>query len=239
MSLPPLLSTSLEYRDDDLLLRGALFREDVSGESFPGVLVVHAARGLDAEVRRRAEAVARLGYVALAVDLYGDGFVAEDMEEARRWMNPLRENPAKLRKRISAGLEALRAQPGVDHKRIAAIGYCLGGTTVLELARSGATIAGVVSFHGGLEMKQPAEPGAVKAKLLVLTGAEDPVIPPAQVAAFQDEMRRAETDWQLTIYSGARHAFTDPRSANYQKASDVRSWAAMRLFFEEIFRVEE
>lgn len=226
----------LEYRDGELLLRGALAREGNPVSARPGILVVHAARGLDPESRRRAEMISRLGYVALAVDLYGDGFLAESMEEARQWMDPLRNDPNKLRARIRAGLEALAARPEVDRNRIAAIGYCLGGTTVLELARSGADVAGVVSFHGGLKTGKPAEPGEVKAKILVLTGAEDPVIPPAEVAAFEDEMRRAGTDWQVTTYGGARHGFTHPHGANYQEAADRRSWEAMRLFFSEIFK---
>jgi len=225
----------LTYRDGDLPLRGTLAREEGEAVFRPGVLIVHAARGLDPETKRRAEMIARLGYVALAVDLYGNGFLAESMEEARKWMDPLRDNPGKLRARIQAGLEALVAQAGVDRNRIAAIGYCLGGTTVLELARSGADIGGVVSFHGGLKTKAPAESGLVRAKILVLTGAEDPVIPPAEVAAFEDEMRRAGTDWQVTLYGGAKHGFTQPKGANYQEAADRRSWEAMRTFFQEIF----
>ena len=147
-----------------------------------------------------------------------------------------------MRRRATAGLEVLRKQDLVDAKRIAAIGYCFGGTTVLELARSGADIAGVVSFHGGLDTPKPAASGAVKAKVLVLTGAADKSVPPEQVKAFEDEMTAAGADWYLTSYGGAVHGFTNPangsdtsKGAAYDARADRRSWQAMKDFFAEIF----
>ncbi len=124
---------------------------------------------------------------------------------------------------------------GVSPGQIAAIGYCLGGTTVLELARSGADIAGVVSFHGGLKTTHPAEASVIRAKILVLTGGEDPVVPPTEVANFEDEMRRAGADWQVITYGGAPHGFTNPKGQNYRKSADRRSWEAMLVFFRELF----
>ena len=148
-----------------------------------------------------------------------------------------------MRTRAAAGLEVLRKQPLVDVQRLAAIGYCFGGTTVLELARSGADLAGVVSFHGDLTTPNPEDAKNIKGKILVLHGADDPFVPPAQVAAFEDEMRHANVDWELVKYGDAVHSFTNPgagndksRGAPYNAKADQRSWEAMRTFFNEIFQ---
>ena len=148
-----------------------------------------------------------------------------------------------LRARVNAALRTLRKEPHVDPERVAAIGYCFGGTTVLELARSGAEIAGVVSFHGGLDTPNPADAKSIRCKLLVLHGADDPNVPPSQVAAFESEMTTAGVDWQLIKYSGAVHAFTNPeaghdnsKGAAYNERAAKRSWEAMKVFFAEIFR---
>jgi dienelactone hydrolase len=168
------------------------------------------------------------------------------MQEAQQASAPFRDDRPLMRARARAGLEVLRKHELVDPKRIAAIGYCFGGMTVLELARSGADVAGVVSFHGGLSTPNPAEAKNIKAKVLVLHGGDDPNVPPEQVLAFQDEMRKAKVDWQMVIYGGAVHSFTNPASGNdpsrgaaYNEKADQRSWEAMRVFFAEIFRERE
>lgn len=231
------------YHDEDLTLRGLVaVDESVSGKR-PGIVVFHEAWGLGDHATERIKMLAHIGYVAVAADMYGDRRQATDMDTAMGLMGDLRGNPAKLRKRAKAAVDALRAHPNVDPNRVAAIGFCFGGTTVLEVARGGVDLKGVVSFHGGLETAAPAEPGAVKAKVLVCTGADDPMIPPDQVVAFQEEMRQAAADWQIVIYSGTVHGFTNPHAGKvvalpglaYNKLSDQRSWTAMRAFFDEIF----
>jgi dienelactone hydrolase len=234
----------IDYRDGDVTLSGFLAYEEFEGKR-PGILVVHEAWGLGDHVIERAKMLAALGYVAFAVDMYGDRRQAADLPSAMVLIGDLRSSPAKLRGRIGAALDTLLAMPNVDASRIAAIGFCFGGTTVLELARGGADVRGVVSFHGGLETGAPAEAGAVKAKVLVCTGADDPMIPPSQVVAFEEEMRNADADWQVISYGGTVHSFTNPEAGKavslpgvaYNEKTDRRSWAAMRAFFDEIFTV--
>jgi dienelactone hydrolase len=233
----------IEYKDGDTTLKGYLAYDAASKAKRPGVIVVHEWWGLNEYARRRAEMLAGLGYIAFAVDMYGDGFNTTSPEEAGKHASVMRQDRAAGVKRVRAGLDVLKSQPVCDTSRIAAIGYCFGGTVVLELARNGADIAGVVSFHGGLDTPSPAEPGKIKCKVLVCTGADDPHIPPAQVAAFEDEMRKAGADWQLNVYGGAVHSFTNPGAGNdpskgmaYNERADKRSWDAMKLFFAEIFR---
>jgi dienelactone hydrolase len=184
-----------------------------------------------------------MGYVALAADVYGKGVRPKDRGEAAQLAGKYRnDDRAALRSRMQAALATLRKQAGVDPAKIAAIGYCFGGSAVLELARAGADVRGVVSFHGGLAPGKAAPPDAVRTKVLVLHGADDPAVPPAEVAAFEDEMRKGNVDWQLVKYSGAVHAFTNPASGNdnskgaaYNAAADRRSFQAMKDFFAEIF----
>ncbi len=235
----------IEYRDGALNLRGVLAYDDAAPGKRPGIVVVHEAWGLGDHAIERAKMLARLGYVALAADMYGDRRQATDLPAAMELIGDLRTDPAKLRARAGAAVAALKAQPYVDSSRLAAIGFCFGGTTVLELARGGADLKGVVSFHGGLQTAAPAQRGAVKPKVLVCTGADDPMIPPAQVVEFEDEMRKAAADWQVISYGGTVHSFTNPDAGKvvaldgvaYNKQTDQRSWAAMRAFFDEIFGV--
>ena len=208
----------------------------------PGVLVVHEWTGLGPYVQKRVQQLARMGYVALGADIYGKGVRPGNPKDAAAIAGKYKGDRQLMRDRVLAGLAELRRQPRVDAGRIAAIGYCFGGTTVLELARSGADVRGVVSFHGGLDTPLPAKAGQMKAKVLALHGADDPFVPPAQVAAFQDEMRAAGADWQMVYYSGAVHSFTNPEAGNdpkkgaaYNERADRRSWEAMKLFFAEIF----
>jgi dienelactone hydrolase len=232
-----------DYRDAQETLRGLVAYDDSLTTKRPGIVVVHEAWGLGLHAIARARMLADLGYVALAADMYGDRRQATDLETAMGLIGDMRRDPAKLRARAVAAVAALAAHPAVDASRLAAIGFCFGGSTVLELARAGVDLKGVVSFHGGLETAAPAEPGAIKAKILVLTGADDPMIPPSQVVAFEEEMRRAEADWQVVAYGGTVHSFTNPEAGKavalpgvaYHALADRRSWAAMRMFFDEIF----
>jgi dienelactone hydrolase len=233
---------TLEYKDGDLSLRGYLAYDETMSERRPGVLVMPGGFGLGANAKSRCEMLARMGYVAFAGDPYGGGREFDDIKEVFNLVTALRADTEGFRRRGRVALEQLIALPQVDSNRVAAIGYCLGGTFVLELARDGAPLTGVVTFHGGLETKSPAAPGAVRPKLLILTGANDPTVPAAHVNAFAAEMSQAGADWQIVTYSGTRHGFTYPDAASraidwieYNKLSDQRSWSAMQSFFEEIF----
>jgi dienelactone hydrolase len=233
----------IDYQDGALTLRGVLAYDETASGPRPGVVVVHEAWGLGDHAITRAKMLAELGYVALAADMYGDRRQASDLASAMALIGDLRTDPAKLRARGGAAVAALKAQPEVDPARLAAIGFCFGGATVLELARGGFDLKGVVSFHGALETRAPAETGAVRAKVLVLTGADDPMIPASQVVAFEDEMRAAHADWQVVAYGGTVHSFTNPDAGKvvslpgvaYNAQTDRRSWAAMNAFFAEIF----
>jgi dienelactone hydrolase len=232
---------SIPYKDGDTVLEGYLAYDDAAKDPHPLVLVVHEWWGLNDYAKGRARQLAQLGYVAFAVDMYGKGVLAKDAKTAGALAGKLRSDRPAMRKRILAGLDAVKSNQRVDPNRIAAIGYCFGGTTVLELARSGANIAGVVSFHGGLDAPKSAQ-SSIKCKVLVLSGADDRSVPTAQIAAFEDEMRQAKADYQIVLYSGAVHAFTNPASGDdpstnvaYNAAADRRSWQAMRDFFAELF----
>ena len=190
----------------------------------------------------RARRLAELGYVALAADMFGDRRQARNLQEVVKLVGDLRNEPEKLRARGSAALTTIAALPQVDANRIGAIGFCFGGSVVLELARDGADLKAAVSFHGVLATRMPAVPGKVKASVLVCTGADDPLAPPEQVKAFEDEMRAAGVrDWQVISYGNTLHGFTNPaadgsmmRSALYSAQADRRSWASMRSLFEEV-----
>jgi dienelactone hydrolase len=234
---------TLTYRQGDTVLEGYMAWDDAVKGPRPGVLVVHQWMGLSGNERMRAEMLASLGYVALAADVYGKGVRPATPQEAGALAGSYKGDRALLRARVAAGLEALRANPLVDAKRIAAIGYCFGGTAVLELARSGADIAGVVSFHGGLDSPTPSDGKRIKARVLVLHGGDDPYSPPEQVTAFEKEMRDGGVDWQLVLYGGAVHAFTQKeagtdasKGAAYNERADRRSWEAMKTFFAEVLR---
>jgi dienelactone hydrolase len=233
----------VRYKHGDVLLEGYLAYDDTVKRKRPGVIVVHAWMGLDAYTKRRTQQLAKLGYVAFAIDMYGKGVKAKDAEEAARLAGIYRADRALIRSRARAGLEVLKGHSLTDAKRTAAIGYCFGGGTVLELARSGADVAGVVSFHGNLDTPNPGDAENIKGKVLVLHGADDPIVPTDQIIAFQDEMGKANVDWQMVIYGGAVHAFTNPEAGNdpsrgaaYNEKADRRSWEAMRTFFTEIFK---
>jgi dienelactone hydrolase len=196
--------------------------------------------GLNDYAKQRARQLAESGYVALAVDMYGGGKIAGDTAEAQALSGALKQDRPELRRRIRAAMDALKKDPRVNTNLVAAIGYCFGGTTVLELARSGADLRCVVSFHGALDTPLPAAPGGLRASVLVCHGADDPFVPAKEVEAFEQEMRAARADWQLVVYGGAVHSFTNPgagddpaKGAAYNEPAERRSWQAMRTFLRE------
>ena len=233
----------VEYRQGDATLEGYLAYDDALSGKRPGVLIVHEWWGLNDYIKGRADQLAQMGYVVFAADIYGKGKRAKNATEAGELARVYWSDRKLLRARANASLDILMKHQLTDPKRVAAIGYCFGGTTVLELARSGADIAGVISFHGGLDTPDPNDAKNIKAKVLVLTGADDPNVPASQVLAFADEMRKARVDWQLVMYGGAVHSFTNPASGNdpskgvaYNEKADRRSWQAMKDFFGEMFK---
>ena len=235
-----IVTKSVGYKEGDTTLEGWVSYDDSVKGARPGVLIVHQWKGLGAYEKMRAEMLAKMGYVAFACDIYGKGIRPTAMQDAAAQAGKYKNDRPLLRKRVNAGLETLLKQEGVDKKKVAAIGYCFGGTTVLELARSGADVGGVVSFHGGLSSPAPADAKNIKAKVLALHGADDPNVPPAEVAAFEKEMRDAKVDWQLVAYGNAVHSFTDKGAGNdnskgaaYNEKADRRSWEDMKDFFVE------
>lgn len=236
-------SKTIEYQQGDTTLEGVLTWDDAVAGPRPGVLIVHQWLGITDYEKHRAEMLAQMGYVAFCADIYGKGIRPANTDEAGVEATKFKSNRALLRQRVNAGLDQLKKSPLVDAKRVAAIGYCFGGTTVIELARSGAELSGIVSFHGGLDSPTPADGKNIKCPVLVCHGADDPLTKPADLAAFESEMRNANVDWRLIKYGGAVHAFTQPMAGNdnskgfaYNERADRRSWQDMKLFFGEIFK---
>ncbi|HAV63848.1 MAG TPA: dienelactone hydrolase [Verrucomicrobiales bacterium] len=234
---------TVEYRVGDTTCEGVFVTDSLLMNRGPAVLIAHQWKGLSDYERKRAEMLVELGYRVFCADVYGKGVRADNPQDASKLAGRYKEDRALLRERINAALATLKEQPGVSTNRIAAIGYCFGGTTVLELARSGAELRGVVSFHGGLGTPTPEDAGKIRCKVLALHGADDPFVPDAEVAAFAEEMRAAKVDWQLVEYGNAVHSFTDwnagtdnSRGAAYNLLADLRSWEAMKTFFVELFK---
>ena len=231
----------IEYRDGDVVLEGLLAWDDAVANA-PGVLIVHQWMGRTDYEEARAKQLAKEGYVAFALDIYGKGVRPGNPQEAGKVATIYKSDRKLYRHRLQLGLDQLRAQSMVDTKRVAAIGYCFGGTGVLELARSGADLKGVVSFHGGLDSLNPEEAKKIKAKILICHGADDPFVPVKDIEATKKELSDADVDWQMIYYSEAVHSFTqvmagndNSRGAAYQERADKRSWQAMKSFFSEIF----
>ena len=233
----------VEYRDGDTTLEGYVAWDPAkAGAAAPGILVVHQWMGLTEYEKSRCKQLAEMGYVAFALDIYGKGIRPTEVSEAGRLAGVYKADRDLYRRRLNLGLEQLRAQKSVDKERVAAIGYCFGGTGVIELARSGAKFRGAVSFHGGLDSPAPSDGKNIKAKLLICHGADDPFVPEADIDAMKKEFNDAGVDWQMIYYSGAVHSFTQPmagndnsRGAAYNKLADMRSWQAMQDFFAELF----
>jgi dienelactone hydrolase len=232
----------VEYKDGGVALEGYLaFKKDVSGQQ-PGVLVVPDWMGVREPYKAIADRLAQMGYIAFVADIYGKGVRPSNSQEASAEAQKYKSDRKLLRQRVLAGFEELKNNPNVDQNRIAAIGYCFGGTTAIELARSGAPVAGVVSFHGGLDSPSPQDGKNIKGKLLILHGADDPFVPSQDVAAFQEELRKGNVDWQMIYYGDAVHSFTQKgagtdksKGSAYNEKADKRSWEAMKQFFNEIF----
>jgi dienelactone hydrolase len=234
----------VEYKDGDTTLEGYLAYDDAKTfAKKPGVVIVHDWKGLQANAKMRAEMMAGLGYVAFAADIYGKGVRPQTNEEAKKIATSFKDDRALLRRRADAALAELKKNKQVAPNRIVAMGYCFGGTTVLEMARGGAPLAAVVSFHGGLSTATPDDAKNIKGKVLVLTGADDPSVPATEVSAFEDEMRKGSVDYQVVEYGGAVHAFTikeagndNSKGAAYNEKADKRSWQAMKDFFSEVLQ---
>lgn len=236
----------IAYQSDAVELKGYLAYDDEFQAKRPGVLVVHEWWGHNDYVRKRARMLAKLGYTALALDMYGNGKQADHPDEAGKFAGEVRKNMAEAERRFRAALAQLRIHPTVDPEKVAAIGYCFGGGIVLEMTRRGLDLDGVVSFHGSLSTSHPAKKGKVKAKLLVLNGDADPLTTPEQIKAFKQEMTEAGVDFTFIGYPGAKHAFTNPEADRlgeqfnmplaYNPIADKQSLAVMQRFLEELFK---
>lgn len=240
------IGKNVTYSAEGVALKGYLAYDNAIKGKRPGVLIVHEWWGHNEYTRMRARMLAKLGYTALAVDMYGDGKQAMHPDDAGKFSGEIMKNFDVGKKRFQAAEVFLKKQPTVDATRIAAIGYCFGGAVVLNMARQGSDLLGVASFHGNLKAVKPAEPGMVKTKIRVYTGGADKFIPEEAVDAFRKEMMDAKADFQVTVYPGAIHSFTSPDATKlgekfklpmaYNAEADKDSWMDMQLFFETIFK---
>jgi dienelactone hydrolase len=242
---PKILGETVEYSAQTMIMKSYLTYDDNIKDKRPGVLVVPEWWGLNDYARRRAQMLAELGYTALAVDMYGDGKVATLPDEAGKLSSQVMKDFDSGKVRLIEALEFLKRQPNVDPNRVAAIGYCFGGGVVLNLARQGVDLKGVVSFHGNLTAVKTAKPGEVKAKVLVLHGGDDKFITPEQIEAFKQEMNSAGANFQFISYPGALHSFTNPEATElgkelnmpiaYNADADRKSWEELKRFLKTIF----
>jgi dienelactone hydrolase len=232
-------SESLEISVGGMRLTGHLAYDETRSGKRPGIVVVHEAFGLGPHAKGRAERLAaELGYVAYAMDLFGEPI--KDLDHAMQWIGKLLGDPPQLRARVRAALDALAKHSRVDAHKLGAIGYCFGGTTALELARSGADVKAVVAFHAGLQSTNVADAKNIRGKVLVCNGALDPLIGADMRGTFAEEMTAGGVDWQLHLHGRAKHSFTNPDADGsgpfaYDHSADVRSWAAMAALFAEVF----
>lgn len=236
----------VSYSADGTTLKGWLAWDDAAKGKRPAVLVVHEWWGHNAYTRKRANMLAELGYVALAVDMFGDGKQAQHPDDAGKFAGEVSKNRPLAKARFAAAMKLLREQRNVDGGKLAAVGYCFGGSLVLNMAREGEDLKGVASFHGGLATDAPAQPGKVKAQVRVFTGADDKMIPAAQVEAFRQEMEKAGVNYKVVAYPGALHSFTNPDADEYAKKfgmpvayhaeADKDSWAQLQAFLAGIFK---
>ncbi|MFQ5937097.1 MAG: dienelactone hydrolase family protein [Acidiferrobacterales bacterium] len=233
---------AVRYNDGDVKLHGYFAWDDAIEGKRPGILVVHEGWGLNQYVRKRAEMLAKLGYLAFAIDMYGQGKITEHANQASEWMKQITNNVGLWQQRALLGLDIMRTHELVDKTRTAAIGYCFGGATVMQLAYAGAALDGVVSFHGSLPVATPEQAENVRARVLIAHGSADAFIPPERIVKFQSALDAAGADWEMITYGGARHGFTNPDAdvyeidnVRYNKAADARSWRDMQRFFKELF----
>jgi dienelactone hydrolase len=236
----------ISYTANGTTLKGWIAYDDSVKGKRPGVLVVHEWWGHNAYARKRANMLAELGYVALAVDMFGDGRQANHPDDAGKFAGEVSKNKPLAKARFEAAMKLLRRHRKVDGNRLAAIGYCFGGSVVLNMAREGEGLRAVASFHGGLATDSPAQHGKMRTQVRSFTGADDPMIPAAQVEAFKQEMEKAGVDYKVVVYPGAKHSFTNPdadelgRRFNmplaYNEEADKDSWAQLKVFFSEVLR---
>lgn len=230
----------IEYQDDDLTLEGTYSYDSRIAGQRPIILVVHDWSGRNSFASQKAEELAELGYVGFAIDMYGKGKAGNTKEEKLALMQPLMNDRVKLRKRIQSALSAIKKIDEANPSKVGAIGFCFGGLCALDLARCGANVTGVVSFHG-LLLPPNHQSTQIKAKILVLHGFDDPMVPPSQVIDFSEEMTQGKVDWQLIMYGNTMHAFMNPEANDpasgllYNKTTAVRAWIAMKDFFAECF----
>lgn len=239
--------TEVSYTEGGTTFKGYIATDTAKKGKRPGILVVHEWWGNNDYPRKRARMLAELGYTALAIDMYGEGKVAKHPKEAGQFSSAVFQNMPASKARFLAAMKLLKSQPSVDNHKIAAIGYCFGGGVVLAMARMGVDMDGVASFHGSLKTPSPAHKGDVKAKILVLNGADDPFTKPEDISNFKQEMSNAGVDFKLVNYPGAKHAFTNPEAdinaqkfnipaLQYNEAADRESWAEMQTFFKTLFK---
>ena len=231
----------IEYKDGDVLLEGYLAWDDTNGDQRPGILISHAWAGRSEFEEDKAESLAELGYAGFAIDLYGKGVRGSNAEENSALMQPLLDDRATLQRRMKLALEQVRKQEVVDPSRVAAMGFCFGGLSVLDLARTGADLAGVASFHGLFNAPGNTGGNRISAKVLVMHGWDDPMATPDQVLSLADELNEMGADWQIHGYGNTMHAFTNPAANDpgfgtvYNAQADRRSWQSLQLFLAEIF----
>lgn len=233
---------SVEYKQNDKILQGFVTYDAKRSAKRPGVVIVHDWMGVSPFVMKKAEELAALGYTAFVADIYGKDVHPKDQKEAGDTAGIYKKDRALLRARVRAAYDQLVTHKTVDKRKMAAIGFCFGGMTALELGRGGTDLKGIVSFHGNLDNPIPADAGNIKAKVLVLHGADDPWVPPTQVADFEKEMKEAKIDYEIVSYPGAVHAFTNPNAGNdnskgaaYNADADKKSNIAMTEFFKKVF----
>ena len=234
-------TTDIAYEAGGSTMVGRLALPDGDGKR-PAILIAHEGNGLDDYQKERAERFAALGYVAFALDYHGGGKPLVDRAEINARLTVLSEQPELAREIATAALDVLLAQPRTDPSKIAAVGYCFGGTVVLELGRSGADLAAIVGFHPGLTTTRPEDSANIRGKVLMCVGADDPIVTLEQRLAFETDMRAAGADWRMNVYGGAQHSFTHPRAGlavvpglEYHQLTDERSWRAMLDLFDEVF----
>jgi dienelactone hydrolase len=245
-SAPNIVEKKVEYNADGLSMKGFLAFDGSMPGRRPGVLVVPEWWGVNDYARRRAKMLAELGYAALVVDMYGEGKQAMTADEAGKAAGEVMKNLPAAKARFQSAMAYLKDQATVDPARIAAIGYCFGGGVVLNMARQGFDLRGVASFHGSLMAVEPGKPGAIKAKILVLTGGDDKLVPPEQVETFKKEMEASKADFRVISYPGAMHSFTNPEATDvgkkfnlplaYNADADRKSWDEMQGFLKTVFK---
>ena len=237
-----LKTETVEYRDGQIPLRGYMVWDDAVQGKRPGVILVHEWWGLNDYARQRADMLAELGYIAFAIDMYGEDRVTEHGKQASEWKRQITANVEQWQKRALLGKQILSRHPLVDPARIAAIGYCFGGATVMQMAYAGAQLKGVVSFHGSLPVATEDQIPNIRAKILVAHGNADSFVPAARIADFKAALEKAGADWEMVVYGGAKHGFTNPGADGYgiaglayDETADRRSWQRMQAFLKEIF----